>query len=62
MAELVHELTTNAEVTADSLAAFGALLNAHIRLEDRTLFPLMEARLPPDALSRLQDAVESLYR
>jgi hemerythrin-like domain-containing protein len=62
MAGLVQGLATNTRVTAESLAAFGALLNAHVRLEDRTLFPLMEARLAPDALARLRDAVESLYR
>ncbi len=62
LAELVRTLLAATDVSVEDLAAFGALLNAHIRLEDRTLFPLMESRLPPAALLQLQREVESRYR
>lgn len=62
MTELIRELAAAAVVEAGALAAFGTLLNAHVRLEDRNLFPLMEAGLPAGRLMRLQADVESLYR
>jgi iron-sulfur cluster repair protein YtfE (RIC family) len=37
------------------------LLNAHIRLEDRQLFPMMETGMPADALLDLQQLVEARY-
>ena len=61
MAALVDQLAANPQVTAAELAAFGQLLNAHIRLEDRQLFPLMEAQMPADALLDLQQRVEARY-
>jgi hypothetical protein len=35
------------------LDAAGALLDAHIRLEERRLFPLIEELVPDDELRRL---------
>ena len=40
-----------------TLAAAGELLEAHIRLEERQLFPLIEELVPDDELSRLGLAV-----
>lgn len=62
MAQRVHAMGPGATVTAADLVAFGTLLNAHIRLEDRTLFPLMEAGLAPESLLQLQAKVAALYR
>jgi iron-sulfur cluster repair protein YtfE (RIC family) len=59
MIEAVQSLAADNVATAERLAAFGERLNAHIRLEDRTLFPLMETRLPAAALARLQAEVEA---
>jgi len=49
-----------------SLVDFGGLLERHIRLEERTLFPACEKQLPPDAareigksLDRLRDLLRS---
>jgi hemerythrin-like domain-containing protein len=61
MVDLVEQLAANPQVTAAELAAFGQLLNDHIRLEDRQLFPLMEAQMSADALLDLQQRVESSY-
>ena len=61
MAGLVERLAVNPQVTAAELAAFGQLLNDHIRLEDRQLFPLMETQMSADALLDLQHRVESCY-
>jgi len=40
----------------DALHAFGALLHAHIRFEERALFPEAEARLDPAALAAVAEA------
>jgi hemerythrin-like domain-containing protein len=40
-------------VDRETLAAAGALLDAHIRLEERQLFPLIEELVPDDELRRL---------
>lgn len=48
------------ETVADAVAHFrefwsghGQRLNEHVRLEERTLFPLIEAALPADELAAL---------
>lgn len=61
MASLVERLAMNPQVTAAELAAFGRLLNDHIRLEDRQLFPLMETQISAAALLDLQQRVEARY-
>jgi hypothetical protein len=40
-------------VDRETLAAAGELLYAHIRLEERQLFPLIEELVPDDELRRL---------
>ena len=40
-------------VDRETLAAAGELLDAHIRLEERQLFPLIEELVPDDELRRL---------
>jgi uncharacterized protein (DUF2249 family)/iron-sulfur cluster repair protein YtfE (RIC family) len=40
---------------ADALWPFGAKLDAHVRFEERTLFPIAEAVLSPEALARVAD-------
>jgi hypothetical protein len=40
-------------VDRETLAAAGELLEAHIRLEERQLFPLIEELVPDDELRRL---------
>src|SRR5712691_3028591 len=40
-------------VDRETLAAAGELLDAHIRLEERELFPLIEELVPDDQLRRL---------
>jgi hemerythrin-like domain-containing protein len=53
-------LARNLEIAAaagiadrEALAAAGELLDAHIRLEERQLFPLIEELVPDDELARL---------
>jgi hemerythrin-like domain-containing protein len=41
-------------VDRETLAAAGELLEAHIRLEERQLFPLIEELVPDDELRRLR--------
>jgi hypothetical protein len=40
-------------VDREALAAAGELFEAHIRLEERQLFPLIEELVPDDELRRL---------
>jgi mannose-6-phosphate isomerase-like protein (cupin superfamily) len=42
------------EVPAELLAAVGGLLEAHVRLEERVLFPLIEERADPERLDALR--------
>jgi len=53
-------------VDRDTLDGAGALLDAHIRLEERQLFPLIEELVPDDELGRLgladRDATCALRR
>lgn len=41
-------------------AALGELLHAHVRFEERELFPLVEDRLPPDVLDGVAAALRDL--
>jgi len=40
---------------ADALWPFGAKLDAHVRFEERKLFPVAEAVLSPEALAGVAD-------
>lgn len=50
-----------AEGLPELLRAFGVLLEAHIRLEDRTLFPVMEEQLGDEPLNTLEASVRPYY-
>lgn len=43
---------------ADALWPFGAKLDAHVRFEERKLFPVAEAVLPPQALASVADSYQ----
>lgn len=43
------------------LQELGRLLEEHIRLEDRTLFPLLEEHVPADVLKAAQAAIDRYY-
>jgi hemerythrin-like domain-containing protein len=43
------------------LQELGRLLEEHIRLEDRTLFPILEQQVPPDVLQAAQTAIDRYY-
>jgi hypothetical protein len=53
-------------VDRETLAAAGELLEAHVRLEERELFPLIEELVPDDELRRLglasRDATCAVWR
>ncbi|MBA2581014.1 MAG: hypothetical protein H0V03_09295 [Thermoleophilaceae bacterium] len=51
------ELERHAETPLETLHALGGVLGEHVRLEERELFPRIEAALPADALARLADAL-----
>jgi hypothetical protein len=46
-----------ASATPAALHELGELLTAHVRLEERELFPLVERTLPPDAMAALAAAL-----
>lgn len=46
------------EASLDEIHALGRLLHDHVRFEERTLFPLVEAALDADALARLAAQIE----
>ena len=45
---------TAGSVDRETLGAVGELLDAHVRLEERQLFPLIEELVPDDELRRLE--------
>lgn len=62
IASIVEDLRTDpAGDRRTTLQELGRLLEEHIRLEDRTLFPMLEAKLPDDVLRSAQAAVERYY-
>lgn len=46
------------EATLEELHELGVRLEAHVRFEERELFPMIEEALDPDSLSRLAVAIE----
>jgi hypothetical protein len=46
----------------ERLHALGARLDAHVRHEERVLFPLIEEALPDDELARVARGVEEVER
>lgn len=59
----LHELARTAladPTDVQEAAALGELLHAHVRFEERELFPLIEDRLDPDALDRVGAALHDL--
>jgi hemerythrin-like domain-containing protein len=62
VASMVEELRTNPPADRrTALVELGRLLEAHIRLEDRTLFPLLEQHVPSDVLAAAQAAIDRYY-
>ena len=55
----VAALQPVAEVTTLQLQEFASLLEAHIRFEERTLFPYLEKEIPPEELERIGIAIEN---
>jgi hemerythrin-like domain-containing protein len=53
-----RELEADAEVSLEFLRELGGRLEAHIRHEERVLFPQIEAALPDEELARLGAEVE----
>ena len=51
------ELERHAETPLETIHALGDVLGGHVRLEERELFPRIEAALPADELARLADAL-----
>lgn len=59
---LAHRLAEQPEATPEALHELGAALAAHVRLEERELFPIIERAMPADellALARRLDAAEA---
>ena len=60
-----HEAIRAAARTVDDVASareLGERLHAHVRFEERTLFPILERRLAPDELQRLGEAIAQAER
>jgi hemerythrin-like domain-containing protein len=55
--EQAQRLEREGAPSVASLHALGAALEAHVRLEEREVFGLIEAALPPDAAAALVEAV-----
>ena len=53
-----QRLEHDAAPSAESLHTLGTALERHVRLEEREVFPLIEAALPPGAAEALVDAVQ----
>jgi hemerythrin-like domain-containing protein len=55
------DIAADPEPPLEHLRALGERLNDHIRHEERTLFPLVEAALPDDELVELATAMERAH-
>lgn len=53
-----HRLARRSEPEPGALHELGERLAAHVRLEERELFPRIEQAMPPDALTALAQALE----
>jgi hypothetical protein len=53
----VGAVAGGADAPLDALHELGEMLAAHVRLEERELFPLIEAALPPDELAAVAEAL-----
>lgn len=54
----VARLSSDPETTIAVLHEFGAIFAAHVRLEERQLFPIIEDAMPADELLELAHALE----
>jgi hypothetical protein len=54
-----HALAATPAVGADALEQLGTELAAHVRLEERDVFPLIERVLPTGELKALAEAIEA---
>jgi len=61
MTATISRLAGAAVVEAAALEELGKLLNAHVRMEDRQLFPLIEAGLSAGRLARLEADIAAVY-
>lgn len=61
MTRRIQEMAADPEVETADLVAFGQLLNDHVRMEDRQLFPAMEAELSVERLARMEAELEKHY-
>ena len=57
-----RRLADEPEPAVEALHELGSALERHVRLEEREVFPLIEAALPVDALEPLADAVMQAER
>lgn len=60
-AEVIH-LAARPDVSTDSLHRFGERFAAHVRLEERELFPMIEDAMPADELLELAHALDRAAR
>jgi hemerythrin-like domain-containing protein len=52
-----RRLDAGEDVGVDELRELGVLLDAHVRFEERELFPAIESALNPEAIARLGDEI-----
>ena len=57
-----QRLEDGADPPVEALAQLGTMLERHVRLEEREVFPLIEDSLPPGAAERLVDTVLAAER
>ena len=58
----IRELRENRDVAIADLHRLGDLLAAHVRMEERELFPLIERTIPAGELDAVADTVEQAER
>jgi len=51
----------DADIAKEELTKFSELLEAHIRKEERELFPLFESKAPPEVLEQAKDLLHRHY-
>jgi hemerythrin-like domain-containing protein len=59
---MAGRLEEGGDPPVEALHELGTMLERHVRLEEREVFPLIENALPPEAAERLVDAVLAAER
>ena len=50
---LIDKISSTAEIDLDTMHELGSMLEAHVRKEERIIFPMIEMALPEEVLQKM---------